>query len=615
MNIKEMSTISFPKHTMEEWEKKSEESLKGKKIDSLWRNTYENIQLKPLYTKADQREEIPQFPAQSDFRRGVNPLGTIHSGWEVAQEIRVQTATELKERLHEAFKRGQTAISFEVKETFLPHLASIVSPYHEKHPYSVNGKQFFGQMIEMLPSCKEASGYIAQDILALYAEYGAEEDTVEKDYDRFYQSMKQAKEKFPHVKMLLVDTTPYHNGGANAVQELAIAMSTGVFHVQQLSKRGLSPDEIASEIVFYFSIGTNFFMELAKFRAVKILWGKILEAYGIDLHKVDMILSARTSHFTKTVFDPYVNMLRAGSEAFAAVLGGIHYLHVSPFNEPESFDTAFSDRIARNTQLILKEEAHLTKTIDPAGGSWYVEKLTESLAEKAWELFLQIEDEGGMLEALKKGWIQQNIASVRQKRKEAIFTRKQVIVGTNKYANLQDEPLHMSKEQIRSLGVEKSFIAPIPQERLSEPYERLRFKAMKLEKEGKNLTIGLITLGKLKEHKTRSDFIAGFFAPGGIKTVCSGEIETIDKAFAFIKETNFKYYCLCGSDEKYAEKGLEFVQKIKNKFPHLRLYLAGKPEQEEKWLQEGIEKCIHMKSSCFDAISSLLTEMEEEKNE
>lgn len=616
MSIKEMSQISFPVPAMEEWKEKGEAMLKGKPIDSLVTETFEGITLKPLYTKEDQNlQEISQYPGQADYRRGISPVG---NEWEVAQQITADNAENLKELLVSAFDRGQTTVSFEGSEKLVPGLEAVLKEFHGQYPYSVNGKDIHGVLIELLaglPGAEEGKGFVAADPVALLAEKGAEKDNIKEMYDEFCESVKKASEKLPQIRTILCDTTPYHNGGANAVQELAVALSTAVCHIEQLKERGLPAEEALSKFVFQFSIGANFFMELAKLRAARVLWSKVAEAYGADEEQQKMIISARTSQFTKTVYDPYVNMLRAGSEAFAAVLGGVQYLHVSPYNEPEGKETEFSGRIARNTQLILKEESLLTKTVDPAGGSWYVEHLTNELAENAWELFLEIEDKGGILEVLKSGWLQEQIAGVMEKRRNAIFTRKQTIVGTNRYATLQDEPLHVTfaDEEPATGSGEGAFIAAIPQERLAEPYERLREKAVRLAEKGAKLTVGLITLGTLKEYKPRMDFATGFFAPGGIGTEESGSLETVEEALDFIGKSGFTHYCICGSNEWYENLGTGFVKTLKEKYPDRKIYLAGLPENQQEWVDSGIDGFIHLKSNCYETLAALLAEMGVEK--
>ncbi|UQD52663.1 methylmalonyl-CoA mutase [Bacillus methanolicus] len=625
MTINEMKNEQFPAVSTDEWKEAAEKSLKGKSLDSLTRYTYENIKLKPLYSAEDEVDcEISQFPGFPDYRRGIYPLGYYENDWHVAQTIQYKKIDELKASLLSALEKGQTSISFEVNADTIGCLKEIIGTIYDKYPFSVNAKLFQFDFIETLLDLagdpgETITGFTGMDPIAIFAEQGSLPIKLSELYDEWAEVIKKADQYMPHLKTILVDATPYHNGGANAVQELAAGLSVAVFHIQELLDRELPLEKILSKIVFKFSIGANFFMEIAKIRAARILWNKITEAYEAQPENRKMIIAAETSKVTKTAYDPYVNLLRSGNEAFAAVLGGIQYLHVSPYNEPENNFTSFSDRIARNTQLILKEEAHLNKTVDPAGGSWYIEHLTNELAKKSWELFLQIDDLGGIFEVMKTGWLQQQISEIREKRQMDVNTRKQSIIGTNIYANLNDKPLQLTEAPANiSESDKKEMVESIPQIRLSEPFEKLRRRSEQLaDKLGRKLAVGLICLGELKQHKARADFITGFIAPGGIEGIQSGEITEKEQAFSFIRETGFQHYCLCGSNEQYAEIGMDFVREIKKLFPSIKLFLAGLPNagEEKDWLSSGIDEFIHVKSNCYKVVSALLEEMEAKMHE
>ncbi len=612
-----MMDYSFSQQTTEVWKKKAEETLKGKSIDSLSRETYENIRLKPLYTKEDvKKTALSQFPGCEDFRRGSSALGYIGESWKIAQRIDTEKPEDFKVRLNSGIEKGQTAIAFAPSVSIVKELPELLTNYYQSYSLSINGAHFQHEIIYGIASLRNSekiSGYVGKDPVSLYAKQGGEKENLQSVYDRLVETIQTASSACPQLKTLLVDTAVYHNGGANAVQELAIALSTAVHHIEQLRSRGMDVKDILSKLVFHFSIGSNFFMEIAKLRAARALWSKIVEAYQASPEaEGQMVISAETSWFTKTAYDPYVNLLRSSNEAFAAVLGGIQYLHVSPYNEPEGEATPFSDRIARNTQLILKDEAHLSTVVDPAGGSWYVESLTNQLIEQAWPLFLEIDEKGGILQALQTNWIQKEIQHIAVKRQKDIFTRKQSIVGTNKYANLEDTPLnvdfscHEAKNQ--------SAVSPIKAARLSTPYEKLRKRAEKLTKEKTAPAIGLICLGQLKNHKARADFISGFFAPGGIKTLRSQAMEGSNDAISFVTETNLRDYVLCGSDLDYKTVGLEIVQAIKASFPQIRLYVAGLLDEADQkaLLDKGISHFIHVKSNSYEIASSFLDEMEVE---
>ncbi|WML47583.1 methylmalonyl-CoA mutase family protein [Neobacillus sp. PS3-34] len=528
-----------------------------------------------------------------------------------------------------SLERGQTALSFELKPDFFEQkneLAESLKEFYAHYPFAVNAKELQAVFLSELAiqakavgRADQVTGYIGYDPLSVMAENGC----LPVDPAQFFSDWKKdltfVHENLSFLRTILINTSSYHNGGANAVQELAIALAEGAFYLQELQENDLELDVILSKMIFQFSIGANFFMEIAKLRAARLLWDKITKAYGAASELRGMHISAETSAFTKTVYDPHVNILRAGNEAFAAALGGVQYLHVRPFDEL-SGATPFSERVARNTQLILQEETHLQAVTDPAGGSLYIEELTKELAKKAWELFLQIDLQGGMLEVLKSGWLQKEISTVAEKRKQDIFTRKQSIIGTNVYANSEKES--NMKFFIKNKGdavIKNSFpgghvnIQPIKLERLAEPFEELRKKAEQISKQkGVNPCLGLICLGELKQHKPRLDFITGFVSAGGIEALKSEPIHSLDSARKFVSGSAASQFCLCGQNEQYEESGLEILKVLKTEFPNFHFYLAGLPEKQEqaKWTAEGIKQFIHIKSNCYDILSSMLAEME-----
>ncbi|MEH7106254.1 methylmalonyl-CoA mutase subunit beta [Bacillus sp. JJ1764] len=600
VGLEQIRNQSFPLKTKADWEAKAEQSLKGKTVQTLHNSTYENIILKPLYLEDDEIS-ICDYPGGSDGRRGNDLLGYVTKEWKVAQQIPFKDLDELKSKLSTSVKKGQTAISFELTNEVIDHFSSVTD---STYPFAINAKWLQPELVKKLDS-KGLTGYIANDPLALFAEEGA----ISEDYlQTWTNAVLQAAGKQPQLRTVLIDTVPYHNGGANAVQELGIAAATAVFYVQHLTNHGLDLETSLSKFMFQFSIGSNFFMEVAKLRAARVLWNRITELYGTAEEARNMQITAKTSSFNKTLFDPHVNILRSANEAFAAILGGVQYLQIGPFDELTG-SNLFSERIARNIQLILKDEAHLQKVIDPAGGSWYIESLTNQLAEAAWVFFQQIDARNGILEALRSGWVQKEITAVFEKRNKDIQMRKQSIIGTNVYAKL-DEPIPVPKMSPQPKTVDSSLkIEKIPQRRLAEPYEELRFKAKQLPEEP---AVGLLCLGELKQHKARKDFIQGFLAPGGIDTVESQPIFTLEDARLFLSGSTVKYLCFCGTNDQYEVMGHELLFSLKAEFPERIFLLAGLPERErqQQWLEEGIQQFIHLNSNCFETATAILTQLE-----
>ncbi|MDP4083731.1 MAG: methylmalonyl-CoA mutase family protein [Bacillota bacterium] len=609
MDIEKMKNYCFPDYQLDDWKLKAEESLRGKLVETLQTDTYENIFLKPLYS-VDDEESFTSYPGGADYRRGIYPLGYITNKWKVAQHVKYKTVNELIENLKHAVERGQTALSFELSNDLFPMnegLTDLLKELYKQFPFAMNAKEYFQQMLENLANLKEidgskVSGYIGYDPLSSFVINGSLPQNVEMFFKDWSEMILSYNEKFPHLRTVLIRTSTYHNGGANAVQEIGIAASLGVFYIEELQENGMELNEALSKLLFQFSIGSNFFMEIAKIRAARMVWNRIAEVYGANSNQKGMHISAETSLFTKTLYDKHVNILRAGNEAFAAVIGGIQYLNVGTFEN----NSNLSERLARNTQLILQEEAHLQHIVDPAGGSWYIEKLTTELAEKAWGFFQEIEAKGGIMEVVKSNWLQRKISEVYEKRKQAIFTRNERIIGTNVYAKLDEAVSDDKDTEINYTAINE--IEKIPQMRLSKPYEGLRKKAEKLK--GKAV-VGLISLGSLKDYKARSDFMKGFLAAGGIKGEESFPISLTDSARDFVASCNTKHFCLCGSNERYETLGFEILTCLLAEFPDKTFYLAGLPAKDlqSKWKEKGIKEFIHIKSNCYEILQTILFEM------
>ncbi|WP_462412135.1 methylmalonyl-CoA mutase family protein [Neobacillus sp. Marseille-QA0830] len=611
---------TFPSPSLQEWEERAKASLKGKPLGVLMGTTYENIGLKPLYSPKDE-QTVPQYPCGSDLRRGIHPLGYVTHEWKIAQRIKADTPNELKDKLNFAFEKGQTAISFEVTKDLVENLG--FSDFYPHFPFAVNTKwlhaEFLTHLINNQYNSSQVTGYIANDPVALSAVQGRFDQNTFKDW---LNDIVNANQYYPKLRTVLIDSSPFHNGGANSVQEIGIAAATGVFYLDQLTEAGMDVESALSKMVFQFSIGSQFFTELAKLRAARIVWGRIASLYGAEQQTQRMEIAAETSRFTLTVTDPHVNLLRTANETFAAVLGGVQYLHTAPYDEITGY-TALSERIARNIQLILKEETQLKKIIDPAGGSWYIESLTNQLAEEAWAFFQQIDARGGILEVLKSDWLQEQIETVFSKRNHDVQFRKQSIIGTNAYAKVDEALLEPAEKDCAvtwgDFGAASEIqITNIPQRRLSEPYEQLRNRAKQLEANtGAPVVAGMLCLGELKQHKPRLDFMKGFLAAGGIQTIESGPLFCLEEAKRFLNEAQLKWACLCGTNEQYEQMGHELLLALKTEYPNLVFCLAGLPEKEkqEHWRKEGINQFIHVKSNCYETVSAILGSMEVQFNE
>ncbi|WP_456274110.1 methylmalonyl-CoA mutase subunit beta [Bacillus sp. AK031] len=582
-----MKNASFQKVNIEDWKAKAEESLKGKPLEKLYKETYEGITLKPLYTKEDLESEWMQNRDSS------------RTGWKVAQRISSGQPDRLPDLLQKALDRGQDTVSFSegngnLSTEVLEKLFTIAIKEEKPlfHLTSVTSQGFSS----IKDGFSELKGVFSADPINLVLE----DDTPEQ-LQTWLKAITNLKESSPGVKTVLVDTSFLNESGANAVQELAYAVGAGVTYIEVLKNEGWSAEEAAGKIVFNFSAGSSFFMEIAKLRAFRTLWKTILQAYEVKETKA--VISSETSAFTKSKLDSYVNMLRAGNEAFSAVLGGADYIHVSPFDEVSGTTSAFSERIARNTQLILSQESHLNKVSDPAGGSYYIESLTNQLAERAWKKFQEIDGNGGLIRALKAGFLQEEIEDVFTKRLKDTSTRKQSLIGTNVYANLEDA---IAVEEILN---QSEGVPGLHAKRLSGNFESLRSRAQRLQDKP---VAGLILLGKIKSHKARADFVTGFLAAGGIGVLPSKECLAIEDAVQFVSDSSADYFVICGRDEEYHAMAGEIIGSINSTNKNLLIDLAGKLNDTDmkKLTDAGLNGSIYFGQQMIEKLDALLNRWE-----
>lgn len=480
----------FANVSYEAWKQLAEKTLKGAALDSIFTNTYENITLKPLYTKED---------AQSARFTQAASLFPIYRDT-IAQELVGNSLDETNQKVLQAIEHGQSvlhvpldkatrqgkdsdmALPNEVLQAGAP--INCVSDFEhvlqgvplERHPFLLYTGYWAMPMLAIAAayskqSGSSLSGTIGADPLGCLAEEGYIPFTLRQSFDAIAGTVKWTKQHLPTVRTIFVRTDGYHNAGANAVQELAAALATAVQYVREGIQRGITADDICRQMTFSFSIGTQLFMEIAKLRAIRVLWKKAAESFGAK--ETTIHLHTRTSKRTKTLYDHHVNLLRTTTEAFSAIIGGTDTLHVSTYNEASSISEENGERWARNIQHILCGESHLSKVLDPASGSYYVEAITEQLAEKAWKLFQEIETKGGMSASLQQGWLQTSIAETAKQRYRSITALEQKIVGTNVYVK-QDELREIEKygQLVEKVQRRVSEIIAYKEQRLLKEYMR-----------------------------------------------------------------------------------------------------------------------------------------------
>ncbi|MGA2407145.1 MAG: acyl-CoA mutase large subunit family protein [Bacteroidales bacterium] len=489
---KEKLFDQFPPITTKEWMNKINSDLKGadfyKKL--VWR-TNEGFEVKPFYRMEDIKDlmYINTLPGEFPYLRGTK---TKNNNWFVRQNIEVSDYSEANLKALTILMKGVDSLGFiitdieSVSEKIFDILLNGIHLEAIEVNFLSNGKA--KEIVDFIINYVKKSGSdplkirgaIEADPLSRIMLNGTLCIPVDQGFD-YLASVVHSAIFLPHFRAVHLNASNFNNAGAGIVQELAFGLSMGCEYMSQLTERGISAEIAASKIRFSFGTGSNYFPEIAKLRAARLLWSVVTNGFlPGNSEKIRMDIHCVTSEWNKTMYDPYVNMLRTQTEAMSAILGGTDSLTVEPFDIVFRHPDEFSERIARNQQLILKEEAYFDKVADPPGGSYYIETLTNLIAENAWKLFLEIEDQGGLLSSLKSGWIQRKLSESASGRKLDIASGKEILLGTNRFPDINEKDIseidlaRVFKSQVLESDLQ---IEPIKLFRGSEEYERLRLKA------------------------------------------------------------------------------------------------------------------------------------------
>lgn len=432
----------FSAVSAEEWREKIIKDLKGKPFESLLKDNFEGIAIKPDYTEAD-IEHNTGIPGEFPFSRGTKK---DDNNWAINQCFAVGNEKANNTQLLDALNRGITAFtlkSINASSDLKMLLEGVLPQYIETYldpssDWEAISKTFAELANQHNWPLTEIKGGILYDpighVLITGNWYTSEND----DLNRL-ASLTNATQSLPAFKSVVINGQHYHNAGATATQELGFALAQAHEYLVQLLESGKSIDEAASSIWMSLAAGTQYFMDIAKLRAARILWAKIVEQYQPESqNSAQLHLHVESSNWYNAIYDPHTNMLRATSSAMAGAIGGCDSMTILPFDNAYKTSDEFSDRIARNVQLILQEESYLNKIVDPAAGSYYIEYLTDQVAAKAWEVFKTVEAKGGMLAAIKEGYVQQKIAAMAAQKDEKVASGELVILGVNKYPNQQE---------------------------------------------------------------------------------------------------------------------------------------------------------------------------------
>lgn len=596
----------FPPVSTQEWEAVIEKDLKGADYNKklVWR-TAEGFQVRPYY-RAENLADIPwtgQNPNEFPYVRGNKSEG---NEWLVRQDVTVKDVTEANKVALNALSRGANSIGFKLeydKAYTAIEISTLLNGIDQKAvEINLYNNKYHLPLLEMLSKIPGVKGSLNYDPLTRYLRRGTWFVTENTDMELAYIMVKA---EMPEFQTIGVNGHVFTNAGATIVQEMAFSLAVGAEYLDKLTEKKLTIDEIAPKMRFNLAIGQNYFMELAKLRAYRLLWANIVKAYGGKEENAKMHIHATNAELGMSLYDAYVNMLRTTTGTMSAVLGGVDSFAVMPFDTPFEVPTDFADRIARNQQLILKEEAHFDKVADPAAGSYYIENLTESLAAAAWELFNKIQDEGGYLEAVRKGMIQGLIKESAAKKFSNVATRRETILGTNQFPNftetmkLNPQPWVFEADDRRDENAEIETIVTF---RAAQQFEKLRFATDVYAQDHKRPTAWMFTYGNLAMRKARANFASNFFACAGFEVVDNPGFKTLDEGITAAREVKPEILVICSSDEEYGEgNALKIYEELKN---DTIVVLAGNPEGTADILKEaGLKYFIHVKSNVLETLT------------
>jgi methylmalonyl-CoA mutase len=665
----------FAPVTKDEWIAKVEADLKGASRESLRSETRGGIPIEPLYVASD-LEGLPPtgLPGFFPFVRGTTPVG----GWKVRQEYDDPRPEVCREHIRRDLERGVEGLWLRLgprqgcRVLTVDDLAVVLDAVDlaQTSVWLDAGADAMAVAAGLIALAErrrvgaaKLHGCFGMDPVAVLARHGRIEGGLRARLSELADLGSWSSEHAPRMPVACVSSEVYHDGGASVVQELAASIATGVEYLRHLLDAGLGIDDAARQIVFAYPVSGDFFVQIAKLRAARSLWARVVVAAGGDRQSAAMRIHARTSPFTKTRRDPWVNMLRATAESTAAVLGGAQSIATLPFDVAIGSPDELSARVARNTQIVLREESHLDAVADPAGGSWFVEKLTADFGRAAWAEFQSIEAAGGIVPDLASGRLSDAIREIAAKARIAVANRRTPIVGVSEFPNLDEKPVErdrLTSEQIRRLmqeplealevgahrpklvaiarvveaserkpkdltdacvaatlsgadlysvstvvrhGQPDFHLAPVAQWRQAEAWERLRDRSdQHLHETGSRPTAFLANLGSLSSHKARSTWAQNLLAAAGIEAVTNDGFRSSEALREAYESSSAHMAVVCGSDADYEELLAPAITTLEEAGCRV-LLVAGRPgDREQELRQAGVSDFVFLGANVLQAM-------------
>jgi methylmalonyl-CoA mutase len=633
MNEKDIKLFSeFPPVSTEAWEAQINADLKGKDYDKtlIWR-TNEGINVRPYYRDENLNglEFVGTLPGQFPYVRGNSKTG---NNWLVRQDIEVVSFTEANQKALDILSKGVTSLGFvfknckEISVDDLNHLLSGIRLEKTEVNFvmTCKNKPLVTSLIAFLKDQKtnpdEVKVSVNFDPIGVFTLKGKFCSSESEVFLRVKEILESVAE-FKGVQVIGVNGKNFNNAGASIVQELGFSLAIGAEYLTRLTDNGLNAGAVAPRIRFNFGIGGNYFMEIAKLRAARMLWANIVKVYNpkcecgkdcdcdskrcgdICLCAGKMHIHSETSIWNKTIYDPYVNLLRTETEAMSVTLGGTDSLTIRPFDAVYEQPTEFAERIARNQQSVLKEEAHFDKIADPAAGSYYIETLTASIADQAWKLFLEIQEKGGFIAAFRSGSIQAQINEMASKRIKAVATRRDNLLGVNQFPNYTEQiSCDLSSQLFEAVDqtAENAEVETIKFYRSAQQLEALRYKTDCFSAKNKRPKAFMLTIGSIVFSKARAQFSCNFFAVAGYEVVDNNAFESVEEGIKAALDAKADIVVICSSDEEYTEYAPAAFSQIKGRAIFV---VAGAPACTEDLKAAGIDNFISVKTNLLDSLT------------
>ncbi len=611
-NNKEKLFSEFQAPTTQEWLDKIEVDLKGADFQKrlVWR-TNEGFNVQPFYRREDLKDlkAVDSLPGEFPFVRGNKKDNNL---WFVRQDIKADDAKAANAKALDVLNKGVDSLGFQIagkdvsKEFVATLLDGILPQYVE-----LNFK-----------TCQRHCVELAEILVAYFKEkaYPLDELKGSINFDpiskmmckgkdtsaalEFAKPLIEALKELPGYKCINVNSVQLNNAGAYIYQELGYALAWGAEYLNLLTEAGVDATEAAKRIKFNMGVSENYFMEIAKFRAARLLWAQIVKQYEPKCDcACQMHVCAYTSEYNQTLFDSYVNLLRSQTETMSAALANVDSIVVTPFDKPYEQPTEFAERIARNQQLLLKEEAHFDKLVDVAGGSYTIEHLTDAIAREGWKLFLAIEEAGGFLAEVLKGNVTNAVNATNDKRHAAAATRREFILGTNQFPNFTEtsegkQPACSVCCCTTAIDGTEAELPKLNKQRLASEFETLRLSTEKAEKQP---IAFMLTIGNLAMRQARAQFSCNFLAAAGYKVMDNLGFKTVEEGVDAALEAKADIVVICSSDDEYAEYAIPAFQYLAGR---AMFVVAGAPACSEDLKAAGIENFIHVKSNQLETLKA-----------